>query len=108
MLSELFAALKAMDFKKANEIFGSVDFLDVLINPWVIAFIVIVCIVLAIRRGVAAVVTFLSFPALMVLFQQTVQGSQATELEYGATGLVIFVGGFLAIAGINIYLHFVR
>jgi len=71
MLSELFAALKAMDFKKANEILGSLNFLDVLINPWVIAVIVIVSIILAIRRGLAAVVTFLSFPALMVLFQQT-------------------------------------
>jgi hypothetical protein len=30
------------------------------------------------------------------------------ELEYGATGLLIFVGGFLAIGGINVYLHFVR
>ncbi|MBW2171146.1 MAG: hypothetical protein JRF69_04060 [Deltaproteobacteria bacterium] len=108
MLSELFAALKAMDFKKANKILGSVDFLDVLINPWVIAVIAIVCVVLAIRRGLAAVVTFLSFPALMVLFQQTVQGSKAVELEYSVTGLLIFVGGFLAIAGINIYLHFVR
>ncbi len=108
MLSEFFAALKATDFKKANEILGNVDFLDLLINPWVIAFIVIVCIVLAIRRGTAAVVTFLSFPALMVLFQQTVQGSNAMELEYGATGLLIFVGGFLAIGGINVYLHFVR
>jgi hypothetical protein len=108
MLSEFFGALKAMDFKKADEILGNVDFLAVLINPWVIAVIVIVSIVLAIRRGLAAVVTFLSFPALMVLFQQTVQGSRATELEYGATGLLIFVGGFLAIAGINVYLHFVR
>ena len=108
MLFDLFAALKAMDFKKANEILASVNFLDVLINPWVIAIIVIVSVVLAIRRGLPAVVTFLSFPALMVLFQQTVQGSRATELEHGATGLLIFVGGFLAIAGINIYLHFVR
>jgi hypothetical protein len=108
MLSELFAALKALDFKKANEILGSINFLDVLTNPWVIAVIVIVCVVLAIRRGMAAVVTFLSFPALMVLFQQTVQGSNATDLEYSATGLLIFVGGFLAIGGINIYLHFVR
>lgn len=108
MLSELFAALKAMDFKKATEILGSVDFLDILINPWVIAVIVIVCIVLAVRRGLPAVVTFLSFPAMMVLFQETVQGSNAMELEYSATGLLLFVAGFLAIAGINVYLHFVR
>jgi hypothetical protein len=108
MLSELFAALKALDFEKASKILGSINFLDVVVNPWVIAVIVIVSVVLAIRRGLPAMVTFLSFPALMVLFQETVQGSKAMELEYSATGLLIFVGGFLAIAGINVYLHFIR
>ena len=108
MLSEFLAALKAMDFNKANKILASIDFLSVLINPWVIAVIIIACVVLAVRRGLPAVVTFVSFPALMVLFQKTVQGSNAMELEYSATGLLIFVGGFLAIAGINVYLHFIR
>jgi hypothetical protein len=108
MLSELFAALKAMDFKKLNKILGGIDVLTLLINPWVIGLIVVICIILLIRRGYRAVVTFLSIPALMVLFQKTVQGSQVTELEYSAVGLLIFIGGFLLIAAVNIYFYFIR
>lgn len=108
MLSELFAALKAMDFKRVNKILGGMDVLEVLMNPWVIVVIVIICAVLLIRRGYRPVVTFLSFPALMVLFQKTVQGSKVTELEYSLEGLLIFVGGFLVIAAVNIYFYFVR
>jgi hypothetical protein len=108
MLSEVFSALKAMDFKKVNKIFEGIDVLAVLMNPWVIVVIVIICAVLLIRRGYRSVVTFLSFPALMVLFQKTVQGSKVTELEYSLEGLLLFVGGFLVIAAVNIYLYFVR
>jgi len=63
---------------------------------------------LLIRRGYRPVVTFLSIPALMVLFQKTVQSSRVTDLEYSLEGLLIFVGGFLVIAGVNVYFHFIR
>jgi hypothetical protein len=108
MLSELFGALKAMDFKKVSEILEGIDILTLLINPWAIVFMIGICIVLLIRRGYRAVVTFLSIPALMVLLRMTVQGSNITELEYSPVGLLIFVGGFLVIAAVNIYLYFVR
>ena len=108
MWSDLFLALKAMNFKQVNKILSSVDVLTVLKNPWIIAVMVIICIVLLIRRGEKAVITFLSFPALMVLFQKTIHGAQTVELEYSAQNLLIFIGGFLVIAGLNVYFHFVR
>jgi hypothetical protein len=108
MLSDLFIAIKAMNFKQVNKILSGVDVLTVLKNPWIIAILVIICIVLFIRRGEKAVITFLSFPALMVLFQKTIHDAQAVELEYSAQNLLIFIGGFLVIAGLNVYFHFVR
>jgi hypothetical protein len=51
MWSDLFSALKAMDFKQVNKILGGLDVLTLLKNPWVIAIMVIICIVLVIRRG---------------------------------------------------------
>ena len=108
MWSDLFIALKAMNFKQVNKILSSVDVLTVLKNPWMIAVMVIICIVLFIRRGEKAVITFLSFPALMVLFQKTIKDAQAVELAYSTETLLIFIGGFLVIAGMNVYFHFVR
>ena len=108
MLSDLFIAIKAMNFKQVNKILSGVDVLTVLKNPWIIVILVIICIVLFIRRGEKAVITFLSFPALMVLFQNTIHNAQAVELEYSAQNLLIFIGGFLVIAGLNVYFHFVR
>lgn len=108
MWSDLFSALKAMDFAEASKILSSVDVLTALMNPWVIAVMVITCVVLLIRRGDRAVITFLSLPALMVLFQQTVQDMDAMALEQNSRDLVVFISGFLVIAGINVYFHFVR
>jgi hypothetical protein len=108
MWSDLFSALKAMDFKQVNKILGGLDVLTLLKNPWVIAIMVIICIVLVIRRGGKALVTFLSIPALAVLFQKTIQGAHVTELEFSAQKLLIFIGGFLVIAAVNVYFHFVR
>ncbi|MBW2173339.1 MAG: hypothetical protein JRF64_01590 [Deltaproteobacteria bacterium] len=108
MWSEVFSALKAMDFKQANKILSGVDVLTAMKNPWVIAVMIIICIVLLIRRGDRAVVTFLSIPTFMILFQKTVQNMDVMQLENNALDLLIFVGGFLVLAGINVYIHFVR
>jgi hypothetical protein len=108
MWTDLFVALKAMNFKQAHTILSGVDVLTAFMNPWVIAVTVIICIVLLIRRGDRAVLTFLSFPAVMILFQRTVQDMNVMELEHGTMKLLIFIGGFLFIAGINVYFHFVR
>lgn len=108
MWSDLFLALKALDFKQFNKILSSVDVLTVLMNPFIIAVIVIISIVLLIRRRDKALVTFLSFPAMMVLFQTTIKSAQSVELAYSTQDLLIFIGGFLVIAGLNIYFHFVR
>jgi hypothetical protein len=108
MWSEVFFALKAMDFKQANKILSGVDVLTAIKNPWVIAVMIIICIVLLIRRGDRAVVTFLSIPTFMILFQKTVQDMDVMQLENNALDLLCFIGGFLVIAGINVYIHFVR
>ena len=108
MWSDLFLALRAMDFTQANKILSGVDVLTVLKNPWIIVMIVIISIVLLIRSGEKAVITFLSFPALMVLCQQTIKGTRVMELASSGQNLLIFVGGFVVIAGVNIYFHFVR
>ena len=97
-----------MNFKQVNKILSGMDILTVLKNPWVIAVMVIICIVLLMRYGKRAVITFLSFPALIVLFEKTIKGTEIMALEHSGQYLLIFVGGFLAIAGINIYFHFVR
>ena len=108
MWSDLLSALKAMDFGRVSKILAGIDVLTLLKNPWVIAVMVIICIVLMLRRGEKALVTFLSIPALMVLFQKTIQGTQSTDLEFNTAKLLIFVGGFLFIAAVNVYFHFVR
>ena len=108
MWSELFSALKALNFEQANKILESVDVLTALKNPWVIVSMVIICVVLAIRRGENAVITFLSIPAILIIFQKTVQGMDVMQLEHNSLGLLLFIGGFLLIAGINLYFYFVR
>jgi hypothetical protein len=108
MWSDLFLALKAMNFTQVNKIVSGVDVLTVLKNPWMIVGMVIICIVLLIRSGAKAVITFLSFPALLVLCQKTVKGTEVMELASSGQNLLIFIGGFLIIAGVNVYFHFVR
>jgi hypothetical protein len=77
-------------------------------NPWIIAGMVITSAILLIRRKEKAFVTFLSIPALMVLFQKTVQDMNVMELEYRSQNFLVFIGGFLFVAGINVYFYFVR
>ncbi len=108
MWSEVFFALKAMDFKQVNKILSGVDVLTAIKNPWVIAVMIIICIVLLIRRGDRAVVTFLSIPTFLILYQKTVQDIDVMQLENNAQDLLYFISGFLIIAGINVYFHFVR
>jgi hypothetical protein len=108
MWRDLFNALKALDFQKANTILEGMDVLTVLKNPWVIVTMVLICVYLAIKRGENAVITFLSIPAILIVFQKTVQGMNVMELENNSQDLLIFIGGFLVIAAVNLYFHFVR
>jgi hypothetical protein len=108
MWTDLFNALKALDFQEANKIMGGMDVLTVLKNPWVIAVMVVICVYLAIKHGENAVITFLSVPAILIIFQKTVRDMNVMELENNSQDLLIFIGGFLVIAGVNLYFHFVR
>jgi hypothetical protein len=108
MWTDLFNALKVLDFQKANKILEGIDVLTVLKNPWVIVAMVLICVYLAIRRGENAVITFLSIPAILIVFQKTVRGMDVMELEHNSQDLLIFIGGFMVIAGVNLYFHFVR
>jgi hypothetical protein len=106
MWKEMIAALRALDFKHFNEILSQIDMLEVLKNPWVIVAMVIPCIIFVVRGMEKALVGFLSVPAFLVLFQKTVEGKSV--LEFDAEKLLVFVVGFLVIAGINIYFWVVR
>ena len=106
MGKEMIAALRALDFKHFNELVARLDLLEVLKNPWVIVAMVIPCIVFAVRGMERALVGFLSVPALIVLFQRTMEGK--SMLEFDAQRLFVFVVGFLIIAAINIYFWIVR
>ena len=108
MWTDLFNALKAFDFQQANKIVAGMDMLTVLKNPWVIVIMILICVYLAIRKGENAVITFLSIPAILVIFQKTVQDMNVMELENNSQDLLIFIGGFMVIAGVNLYFHFVR
>ena len=106
MLSEIVSAIIDLDFKGLNEILASIDMLTVIKNPYFIAFMVCSCIIFIIRGMEKAFVTLLSAPAFLLLFQQTVEGTSA--LDFDAEKLLIFCGGFIAIAAVNIYVYFVR
>ena len=106
MLSDIISAIIDLDFHSLNEILVNIDMLEVLKDPWVIGFMVICSIIFVIRGMEKALVTFLSAPALLVLFQKTVEGTDA--LDFNAEKLLIFCGGFVALAAINIYVFFVR
>jgi hypothetical protein len=106
MWKELIAALKALDFKHFNEILSGVDTLTLIKNPWTIIAMAIPCIIFVIRGMEKALVTFLSIPAILILFQKTTQGQNAMDFE--GDRLFFFVLGFLAIAGVNIYFWIVR
>ena len=106
MLSDIFEAIKELDFARLNEILGNIDALELVQNPYVIAFMVIMCIIFVIRGMEKALVVFLSAPAFLILFQHTVEGTNA--LDFDSEKLVFFIVGFLAIAAVNIYFCFVR
>jgi len=106
MWKDMIAALRALDFKQFNEIVSHLDMLEVLKNPWVIVVMVIPCIVFIIRGMEKALVGLVSIPALIVLFQRTMEGK--SMLEFDAGRLLVFVVGFLVIAAINIYFWVVR
>ena len=106
MWSDIVSALKDLDFKAMNEIVSNLDMLTVLKNPYVIAVMVICCLIFVIKGMERTLVTFLSIPAFIVLFQTTVEGTNALDFE--AEKLLVFCGGFIAIAAVNIYFYFVR
>jgi uncharacterized membrane protein YphA (DoxX/SURF4 family) len=109
MLSEIISAIKDLDFLRLNEILASFDMLEVLKDPYFLYFLgfsVVCCLIFIIRGMEKALVMFLSAPAFLVLFQHTVEGTDA--LDFDAEKLLIFCGGFIAIAAVNIYVFFVR
>jgi hypothetical protein len=106
MWSDIIAAVKDLDFKRLNELLSGIDMLTLLKNPYVIGLMVLCCIIFVIRGMERTLVTFLSVPALVVLFQKTVEGTNA--LDFDAEKLLVFCGGFIALAAVNIYVYFVR
>ena len=106
MWSDFISALKDLDFQQMNEILAGTDMLTILKNPYVIGIMVICSIIFIIRGMEKALVTMLTLPALIVLFQKTVEGTNA--LDFDAEKLLIFCGGFVVLAAVNIYVFFVR
>ena len=106
MFYEIISAIKDLDFLKLNEILTNIDMLEVLKDPYYIGFTVVCCLIFIIRGMEKALVMFLSAPAFLVLFQHTIEGTDA--LDFDAEKLLMFCGGFIAIAAVNIYVFFVR
>jgi hypothetical protein len=106
MLSDLYSRLIAIDFSKAT--LSDIDVTTTLMDPPIIALAVIICIALLICKRHRPMVTFLTILAFVVLFEQTAQGMDFMKLENHLPDLYIFVGGFLALAGVNAYVYFVR
>ena len=106
MLSDIISAIKDLDFLRLNEILTSFDMLEVLKDPYFLGFSAVCCLIFIIRGMEKALVMFLSAPAFLVLFQHTIEGTDA--LDFDAEKLLVFCGGFIAIAAVNIYVFFVR
>jgi len=106
MLSDIISAIKDLDFNRLNDILASIDMLTLIKNPYFIGFMVACSIIFIIKGMEKALVTLLSAPAFLLLFQVTVQGTNA--LDFDAEKLLIFCGGFVAIAAVNVYVYFVR
>ena len=106
MLSDIISAIKDLDFSRLNDILASIDMLTLIRNPYFIGFMVACSIIFVIKGMEKALVTFLSAPAFLLLFQVTVKGTNA--LDFDAEKLLIFCGGFVAIAAVNVYVYFVR
>jgi hypothetical protein len=106
MLSEIISAIKDLDFLRLNEILASIDMLEVIKDPYFLGFMAVCCLIFIIRGMEKALVVLISAPAFLVLFQQTIEGTDA--LDFNAEKLLIFCGGFIAMAAVNIYVFFVR
>ncbi|MEE9121918.1 MAG: hypothetical protein V3U56_11580 [Syntrophobacteria bacterium] len=106
MLSEIISAIKDLDFLRLNEILASIDMLEVIKDPYFIGFMVVCCLIFIIRGMEKALVVFISAPVLLVLFQQTIEGTDV--LDFNAEKLLMFCAGFISIAAVNIYVFFVR
>ena len=80
---------------------------NLLANSWLqIALIAVPCIIFLIGRRYNLIVGFLSIPACVCLLRYTTEGISVPDCY--ADKLPVFVGGFLFIAGINVYYHFVK
>jgi len=106
MWSDILEKVRKFDFSQLNKILEGIDVLTLLKNPWIIALMVVVCIIFIIRGMEKALVSFLSVPVLLVIFQKTIQDYDA--MNFSAERLLVFCGGFIVLAGVNIYFHFVR
>jgi len=106
MWRDMISALKAMDFERLQQILSRLDVTTFLSDPWVIGAIALISLVLLIRGMGKLLISLLSIPALLVLFEKTVQAD--IDLEKSGYALLYFAGGFLIIAGINVYVHFIR
>jgi hypothetical protein len=106
MWTEIFSALIELDFDRLGKIIDRFDIIGFFQDPWVIGCVALVSLLMLIRGQFKAMVTFLSIPALLIIFEMTVQGS--IDLERSGHKLLLFAGGFLVVAGINVYVHFIR
>ncbi len=80
---------------------------NLLTNSWLqIALIAVPCIILLIGRRYNLLTAFLSIPASVCLLRYTTEGISVPDCY--ADKLPVFVGGFLVIAGINVYYHLVK
>ncbi|MBW1980950.1 MAG: hypothetical protein JRJ12_06995 [Deltaproteobacteria bacterium] len=106
MWSEFILALKSHDFQAINDVISRIDYVTFFKNPWVIGIIAICCIVFLIRGMKRAIVTMLSVPVGLILYQETAQKTNVVDLEKNK--LIMFVLGFVVIAAVNIYFWVVR
>jgi hypothetical protein len=80
---------------------------NLLTNSWLqIALIAVPCIIFLIGRRYNLLVAFLSIPACVCLLRYTTEGVSVPACY--ADKLPVFVGGFLFIAGINVYYQLVK
>ncbi len=105
MWSDYVSTLKELS-TGISKILSGIDVWTLLKDPWVIVLMAISCIILVVRRMDRGLVTFLSIPAFLVLFQKTSQNFTVPNCY--VEKLPIFVCGSLAIAAINVYFHLVR
>jgi len=80
---------------------------NLLTNPWLqFVFIAVPCIIFLIGRRYNLLVAFLSVPAFVCLLKYTTEGISIPDCY--ADKLPVFVGGFMIIAGLNVYYHLVK